>query len=192
MLRRPYVLAGRGYVVVDRHAAEGLQHPAHQHLHVAVVTVVVLRDDVAEPGVVLVVRRLPRLLGAQRRIRLGHRSQPLQDEPELDRHWLLAPQRAVVVERGDAVLDRHEVRAIGADALDEVHDGRARRRVVPRREQFVGGHAPRSVARDCGGEMGFDVDVRVVGDVEHDLHDLPAGELESRTGIRAETASPLS
>jgi len=52
---------GAGLVVVHRHARERLQDPADQHLHVAVVAVVMLGDDLAQPVVVLAVGGLPRL-----------------------------------------------------------------------------------------------------------------------------------
>ena len=60
----------------------------------------------AEPAVVALVGGLPGLALAQRRVGLGHLDEPAQDEVELDRHRLLAPQRAVVVEHRHALLDR--------------------------------------------------------------------------------------
>jgi hypothetical protein len=100
---------GGGLVVLDVHAREGLQHPAHEHLHVAVVAVVVLGDDVAQPAVVPVVGGLPGLAAVQLGVLFGHGGQPLEDEAELDRHRLLAPQGAVVVEHGHPLLGSHEV-----------------------------------------------------------------------------------
>src|SRR6185436_5065338 len=55
----------------------------------------------------------------------------LEDEPELDGHRLLAPQRSVVVEDGDALLRRHRL----GRRLGEGDDRLARRRVVPRCER---------------------------------------------------------
>ena len=60
----------------------------------------------------------------------------VEDEGELDIHRLLDPQRAVVVERGDALVGRHEVGpALRGDARDEVSDGFLRRAVVPGRQR---------------------------------------------------------
>ena len=47
----------------------------------------------------------------------------VEREIQLDRHRLLAPKRAVVVEGGDAFGDRHEVRRAGfGDVLDKGDD----------------------------------------------------------------------
>ena len=47
-------------------------------------------------------------------------------------HWVLDPQRAVLVEGGDALLRRHEfsARLVGR-RLDEFEDGLLRRSVIP-------------------------------------------------------------
>ena len=93
----------------------------------AVVALVVLRDRAAEP------RESPSWAafhGWRSRsdvVRLGHRREALEDEAELDRHRLLAPQRAVVVEDGDALRHRH----VAGDPLDELDDRLPGRRVVP-------------------------------------------------------------
>ena len=121
---------GGARVVLDALAGERLEDAAHQHLHVAVVAVVVLRDRLAEPGVVLLVRGLPRLSCPQRLVLLGHLGEAPEDEAELDRHRLLAPERAVVVEDGDPLGGRDVVRpALGRHPLDEVDDRRLRRAV---------------------------------------------------------------
>ena len=74
-------------------------------------------------------------LGMLRRERLH----AVEREVELHGHRLLAPERAVVVERGDAFGDRHEVRRAGPrHLLDEVDDGLLGLAVVPR-GQRVGG-----------------------------------------------------
>ncbi len=127
-------------ILVDRPAAECLQDASHQQLHVAVVAVVVLRDRAAEPGVVVLVGRLPRLTLTERGVRLRHLGQPLQDERELDRQRLLAPQRAVVVEDRNPLLGRNRLRG----PLDEVGDRLPRSGVVPRRERpgHRASHAP--------------------------------------------------
>ena len=164
---------GGARVVLDVLAGEGLQHAAHQHAQVAVVAVVVLVDRPAEPRVVLVVRRLPRLLRAQRLVLLRHLGEAHEDEAELDRHRLLAPERAVVVVHGDPLGRRHVVRpALRRHALDEVDDRRARRRVVPGADARSG-----SLLRpDQHLGLALQVDVRVAADVDRDPVDRPAGE----------------
>ncbi len=63
----------------------------------------------------------------------------VEREVKLNGHRLLAPERAVVVERGDAFRHRHEVRrALLRDLRDELDDGLLRLAVVPRRKR-VGG-----------------------------------------------------
>ena len=132
MLPGPQEGVGGARVVLDALAGEGLQHAGHQHTQVAVVAVVVLRDRVAQPGVVLLVGGLPGLLRAQRLVLLRHLGEPHQDEAELDRHRLLAPEGAVVVVDRDSLGGRDIVRpAFGRHPLDEVDDRLARRRVVP-------------------------------------------------------------
>ena len=78
-------------------------------------------------------------LGMLRRERLH----AVEREEELEIHRLLGPERAVVVERGDALGGRHEVgRAFLRHLLDEGDDGFLRRAVVPRRQRIGG-------LRDC-------------------------------------------
>src|SRR5256885_17221451 len=81
-------------------------------------------------------------------------------EEELEIHWLLAPERAVVVERGDAFLRRNKVgRAFLGDLSDEVSNRLLRCAVVPRGKRIGGGprnrprESPPSGAR--GGGVGF-------------------------------------
>jgi hypothetical protein len=78
------------------------------------------------------------VLVAERRVLLGHGRPALQDEAQLDRHRLLAPERAVVVEYGNAVLGRDLLRR----ALDEGDDRLARGRVVPGGEARHQSRAP--------------------------------------------------
>ena len=78
--------------------------------------------------------RLERLLVLPVRILRRQRLDAVEDEGELDVHRLLDPQRAVVVEGGDALIHRHEVRpALGGDTRDEGGDRLFRRAVVPGR-----------------------------------------------------------
>ena len=138
VLPRAQESVGCPRVVLDALAGERLQDAAHQHRQLAVVAVVVLRDRLAEPRVVLLVRRLPRLAGSEGLILAGHLGEAHEDEAELDRHRFLAPERAVVVVDGDPLGRWHVVRpAFSRHTLDEVDDRRARRRVVPGR-QLVG------------------------------------------------------
>src|SRR2546430_16672121 len=54
-------------------------------------------------------------------------------------HRLLAPERAVVIERGDAFGDGHEVRrTFLCDLLDESHDRFLWCSVIPRRQRVSG------------------------------------------------------
>src|SRR5439155_25022280 len=67
-------------------------------------------------------------------------------EEELEIHWLLTPERSVVIERGDALLERNKIRrAFLGDLSDEFGDGLLGRAVIPRSER-VGS------PRDSGGE----------------------------------------
>ena len=63
-----------------------MQDGRHQGLHVGVVAVVVRGERIAEPGVILLPRRPPRLPLAQGRVSLGHFRETPQDESQLDRH----------------------------------------------------------------------------------------------------------
>jgi hypothetical protein len=99
---------GLGLEVLHGDAGKGLQHPGGQHRQLAVVALVVPGYEVAQPAVVLVIGGLPGLARAQLGVLVGHGGQAAQDEVELDRHRLLAPQRAVVVEDGHQLLRRNE------------------------------------------------------------------------------------
>jgi hypothetical protein len=76
---------------------------------------------------VVLVRRLPGLERPQRLVLLGQLRKAAQDEVELDRDGLLAPERAVVVEDRDPLL----VRKALDGALGERDDRLARGRVMP-------------------------------------------------------------
>jgi hypothetical protein len=63
----------------------------------------------------------------------------VERELELEVERLLRPERAVVVEDGDALLLRDEARSAGAcGAVDERDDRRARRAVVPGGQRLGG------------------------------------------------------
>src|SRR5215207_1601756 len=62
----------------------------------------------------------------------GQRLDAVEDEPELDIEWLLAPEGAIVVEDGDAVTLRHElVAAFRGDRGDKVEDRLLGGTIVP-------------------------------------------------------------
>ena len=62
----------------------------------------------------------------------AQRLDAIDRKDDLDIHRLLGPQRAVVVEGGDALVERHEIRAAGrGHARDEVGDRLFHRAVVP-------------------------------------------------------------
>ena len=122
---------GRRLVLFDRHTSERLEDPGHQHFHVAVVALVVLGDDLPQPLVVPVVGGPPRLPLAKRGVLLGHRRQAMENEDQLHRHRLLAPERAIVVEYSDALGWRD------AHRRDEAQDRIARRGVIPGRQWLV-------------------------------------------------------
>ena len=72
------------------------------------------------------------------RVGVGELVQPVQREEHLHLHRLLAPERAVVVEGGDAVGGRHEVgAALLRHAGDEVEQRRLDGAVTPRRQGRV-------------------------------------------------------
>ena len=87
---------------------------------------------------VVVQHRLEWLLVGPGRILRRERLDAVQNEGELDVHRLLDPQRAVIVEGRDALLDRDEVRAalIGG-TRDEVDDRFLGRALVPRGQSIA-------------------------------------------------------
>ena len=90
-------------------------------------------------------QRGERFLGLPFRMLRRQRLHAIEREVELDGHRLLAPQRAVVVERGDAFWRRHEVRRAGpGDLFDEGDDGGFRRPVVPRGQGIALGEGRRA------------------------------------------------
>jgi hypothetical protein len=100
-----------------------------------VIAGVVRLEHAPEPAVLLLVGGLPRLPVTQLGLVLGHLPQPPQDEVELDRHRLLAPERPVVVEDGDALLGRHACRPVVAGhGRDEGDDRRLGGAVAPAAE----------------------------------------------------------
>ena len=98
---------------------------------------------------------LERLDLRQFRLRLDQRRDALQAIHHLRIHRMLDPQRAVLIERGDALLGRHELRAgLLGRGLDEFHDGLLGRAVVPRSQRSVRSLAsPQPPGRDSAANM---------------------------------------
>ena len=100
---------------------------------------------------VAVQHRLERLLGLPFRMHGRHGLDAVEREGELHVHRLLDPERAVIVEGRDALVERNEVRpALRRDARDEVEDRSLGRTVVPGRQRI----ALRLRHRDGGAERG--------------------------------------
>src|SRR5215204_855025 len=82
--------------------------------------------------------RLEGLLLLPFRVLGSQRPDAVEDEPELDIEWLLAPEGAIVVKDGDALTLRHElVAAFCGDRDDEVKDRLLVGTVVPRGKGIV-------------------------------------------------------
>src|SRR5438067_9708303 len=70
----------------------------------------------------------------------GERLHTVEREEQLEIHRLLAPERAVVIERGNALLGRDKIRrAFLGDLGDEVSDRLLRCAVIPRWKRIGGG-----------------------------------------------------
>ena len=81
--------------------------------------------------------RLERLRVPPLRMLRRQRLHPIDRERELEIDRLLGPERAVVVEGGDALLDRNEIRpALLGHAIDEGDDRLLRRTLVPGRQRI--------------------------------------------------------
>ncbi|MNP37740.1 hypothetical protein D3C76_1312020 [compost metagenome] len=96
-------------------------------------------------GLVIVFQHgLERLGGFPFRVLRGGALDLFQGEQQFEIHRLLAPQGAVVIEHGDAVLGFDEVlAALIGHRLDELDDVLFRRTVVPRRQWLGGLHQQR-------------------------------------------------
>ena len=92
------------FEVFDADPLVGREDAGAEDLDVGVIAGVVLGHHGAQPRVVAFVGGFPGLSLAQLGISLGHLVETPEDEVELDRHRLLAPQGAVVVEHGDALF----------------------------------------------------------------------------------------
>jgi hypothetical protein len=88
--------------------------------------------DAATAGHIAIEHRLERLPGLPLRMLRSERLDAIEDEGELEVDRLLGPERPVVVEGGDALLGRHELRAgaIG-HRLDEREDALLGGAIVP-------------------------------------------------------------
>ena len=122
-----------GHAAMRRHhdCDQALLSAGHQRLHIA-----------AEHG-------LERLLGLPFRVPRRHRPDFVEGESQLEIERLFAPQRAVIVECGDAQLGRHEIRrARCGHAGYEVGDGFLHRAVVPGRQRIGRGRGGRGGLRE--------------------------------------------
>jgi hypothetical protein len=82
---------------------------------------------------------LERLFGLPFRMLRGHDLDPVEDECNLKVRRLFRPQRAIVVERSDALRRRHEVgAAFLGHVSDEIDDCASCGAFVPRRQNVVG------------------------------------------------------
>jgi hypothetical protein len=125
------------FEVFDADAGVDGQDALHQCPHVGVVTRVVLGHERAEPTEVVFKEGLPWLAFAQLRLRRRHFREAAKNEVQLDRHRLLAPQGAVVVEDRDPLLHRDGGRpAFAARTPDEVDDRLPGGAVPPRRQRL--------------------------------------------------------
>ena len=87
---------------------------------------------------VAVQHRRERLLGLPFRMHRRHDLHAVECEGQLDIHRLLDPERAVIVEGRDALVDRYEEGpALRRDARDEVEDRRLGRALVPGRQRIA-------------------------------------------------------
>src|SRR3954469_19771830 len=119
------------------HPGVRCQDAGCQRPHLGVVPSVMLRQGGTQPAVVALVGRFPGLAPTQVGLRLRHLHETAKDEIELDRHRLLAPQGAVVVEHRHALLHPHGNRSpFPTNTFDELDDGMPGRAVPPTRQQF--------------------------------------------------------
>jgi len=128
MLRSAQERIGLRFEVLDADPVVGGKNAGHKRRHVGVVACVVLGEHLAEPAIVTLIRRLPGLAAAQPGIGLRHLGQSAENEVSLDRHRLLAPQGAVIVEDCDALGGRHTGRH---RLLGELHHRPSGGAVIP-------------------------------------------------------------
>jgi hypothetical protein len=84
-----------------------------------------------------------------------HGLDPVEGEDDLEIVGLLGPQRAVIVEGGDALGHRHEIGSTGGrDPRHEVEDRLPDRAVVPRRQRIGLRKRRRGGQQARGGETG--------------------------------------
>ncbi len=133
--------------LLDADPRVGCEDACRKRAHVRVVARVVLGHQLGEPTVIALVCSFPRLALPQLGLRFGHRYEPPENEVELDRHRLLAPQRTVVVEHCYPLVGGHSARRL----LDELDDRLPHRAVVPARQRLrhrtiIGGRYVRALA----------------------------------------------
>ena len=75
----------------------------------------------------------------------------VEDEERLDVHRLLGPERAIVIEGGDALVGVNEIQAAFlGHPRDELEDGRLRLPLVPSGQNVGGRRAGREHATEGG------------------------------------------
>ena len=79
-------------------------YPIHQRGQIAVIPAIMLGGRVAQPGIVFFNGSFPWLFLGQLGSLARHFHPTLQEKIELDVHRFFAPQRAVIVKNGDALL----------------------------------------------------------------------------------------
>ena len=133
-----------------------------------------------ERGKVPIQDRLERLPVRQFRVGLGEYLGAVEHESRLHIYRLLGPERAVVVEGGDALLDRHEIRtALARHPFDESGDGRFGAAVVPGRKRI--GLRLRHACRERQGKEGCGSDEGAPGSMGDGVH----GVILQRNGSMA-------
>ena len=128
MLCRTQESVRLGLEVLDADPLVGSEDAPGERVHVRVVARIVVSHQLPEPAIVALIRRLPRLAVTQVRVGLRHLAQPAENEIGLDRHRLLTPQGAVVVEHGNTFFDGH---LIGHRPLHELQDAVSRSTWIP-------------------------------------------------------------
>ena len=107
MLRAAQEAVGGILEVLDADSGIGRQDAPRQQPHIGVVAGIVLIHQSPEPAMVALGHGLPGLLGSKLRLRRHHLGETPKDEIQLNRHRLLTPQGAVIVEHSNAFLRRH-------------------------------------------------------------------------------------
>src|SRR6478609_3090105 len=96
-----------------------------------------LHHGLIHPAEIVTVRCLIWLLIAQLWIFVRDLPEAADCEIELNGNWLFGPERPVIVENRDPLIGRYKISACFVrHCADELDDCLARRRIVPRGQQF--------------------------------------------------------